>query len=162
MPGASHTRRTVSRLTPTCWATPRVDQWVSPPGGRVVQVTSMIFSITFGPQVGFLPRPGATRPTPSTPSASKRRRHRRTVSPRTPTRRATSLVATPSPAINKAAAALTWLCAKDGERAIRSRASRCSTVISRGAATMRAIPTHYHAHFPCQIRCPKSPICAVR
>ena len=80
------------------------------------------------------PRPAATRPTPSTPPRSKRRRHARTESSVVWHRRATSLVATPSAANNNALACTTRRCGNDLDRDIRSRVSRCSSVIGSGGA----------------------------
>jgi hypothetical protein len=85
------------------------------------------------------PRPGATRPIPSGPSASNRRRQARTLSS-VVRHRATSFVATPSAASNNARARVTCRCGNDDDRAIRSTASRCSAVIDNGGATRTGIP----------------------
>ena len=62
------TRSTVDLLTPTRSATSRLDQWVSPLGGRP-RVELMIFATTCSSWVRGRPRPGASSSKPATPAS---------------------------------------------------------------------------------------------
>ncbi len=118
---------------PECAAMERHDQCVAD-SGVVCRVSCTILSMVSWGIDGLRPRPLATLPMRSTPSASKRARHASTVPRPTPTRSAMTLLATPSAASNRPLAWRTSRCGRELDRAMRSSSARCSTVISSGAA----------------------------
>ena len=124
----------MSSPIPNRRANDRVVQCVDVSSGRSSRVTRTTSATVVSASHDRRPRPGAIRPTPSTPSDAKRRRHARTLSLVVPHRRATSLVATPSAANSNALACTTLRCGNDDDAAIRSNAARCASLITNGAA----------------------------
>ena len=128
MPRDDQMRCTMALEIPAWAAMERHDQCVSDSG--VVCRVSWTMASTFSwVIVGLRPRPLATLPMRSTPSASKRARHASTVPRPTPMRSAISVLATPSAAISSALAWRTSRWGRAVDRAITSSCARCSTVI---------------------------------
>ena len=133
MPRDDQMRCTMALEMPAWAAIDRHDQWVSP-SGVVCKVSRTMASMVSWGIEGLRPRPLATLPMRSTPSASNRARHASTLPRPTPSRSAISVLDTPSAAITSALAWRTSRWGRDVERAITSSVARCSAVITSGAA----------------------------